>query len=91
MGLLGSVLPKDSKKVGSPVATRQILLSWNVMRSGRGQESQGPCSSNCLGPVVDTELAVDVACVDLDCVQREVGPGGDFTIDRSIGEECEDF
>ena len=54
-------------------------------------ESQGPCPGNCLGPAVDAELASDVACVDLDRVPREVGPEGDFTTGRSIGEEDEDF
>ena len=43
-------------------------------------DAQGSCPGNRLRPVVDTEFTIDIAGVDLDCVQREEKPGTDFLI-----------
>ena len=58
---------------------------------GGGQNSKSSCLGNSLCTVVDTESAIDIAGVDLDRVQKEVKPGGDFLIGQPFGDELEHF
>jgi hypothetical protein len=53
-------------------------------RSGGGQETQSSRPGNRLRPAVDAELAVDVAGVGLDRVQRKEKPGSDLGIGQSL-------
>ena len=55
------------------------------------QNSQSSCLGNRTCPVVGTEFAVDIAGVNLDCVQREVKPVSDFLIGQPLGDELEHF
>ena len=70
-----------AKKAGRYLLTRQVLLSWGATDAadalhrialeqlGGGQETQRSRPDNRLRPAVDTELAIDVAGVGLDCVR----------------------
>jgi hypothetical protein len=78
-------VPGDNKKAGRYPLARQVLLSWCGARSGGGQDPQSSCPGNRLRPAVGAELAVDVAGVGLDRVQREEKPGSDFWIGQPFG------
>ena len=42
-------------------------------------------------PIINTKLAVYIAGVDFDCVQREVKPSSDFLVGQPLGDELEYF
>jgi hypothetical protein len=73
-------VPGGNKKAGRYPLTCQVLLSLCAARLGGGQDPQNSCPGNRLRPAVDTEFAVDIAGVGLDCVRREEKPGSDFLI-----------
>jgi len=65
------------------------VQGWQGLGEGQNPQSFGP--DNRLRPAVDTEFAVDITGVGLDCVQREKKPGSDLSIGQSFGDELEYF
>jgi hypothetical protein len=51
------------------------------------QNPEGLRSCYGLSATVDGEFAIDIACVGLDCVQREEEPGSDLWIGQPFGDE----
>ena len=66
-----------------------ISESSHPEKLGGRQNPQSPCPGNRLRPVVGTELAVDIAVVNLDCVQGEEKLADDFLIGQPFGDELE--
>src|SRR4028118_124949 len=62
-----------------------------VRRLDGGQHTQRSRPSNRLRPVVDGELAVDIAGMDLDRMQREVEPGRNLLIGQPFRDVVEHF
>jgi len=73
-----------------PVARKPGFLGRFVVWSGlAGRENaQSPCPGSRLRPAMHAELAIDVAGVGLDGVEREVEPGRDLGVGQPVGNEC---
>ena len=79
-------------KIGCSLQPNQFFEYGSRMRFSirrdldRRQDSQSPGAINCLGAVVDRQLAVDAAGVSLDRVDGEYQPVGDRLIGQPFGK-----
>ena len=79
-----------TKTAGHDKLARRVCFPCGA-RSGGRQKTQSPRPCDRLRPAVDAELAVDVAGVRLDRVQREEKPGSNFPTGQSLGDELQHF
>ena len=88
-------MPGDKKRTGRLSLARRAMQSmYTILGSGQlggEQNPQSPCPGNRTCPVVDAKLAIDVAGVGLDRVQRELEPGRDLGVGQPFGDQLQHF